>query len=113
MAQKQGLMVFGSDGNPILDITNRLTKICGEIDVVPANAMDGQAESGTVQCPELTNMGFWFMVTNYYLPSTIPDWYSFDYPDFDRPNVAGYFTWKYTGGTNTIKVGVHIIYGAF
>lgn len=114
MAQKQGLMVFNSDGNPILDITDRLTKISGEVDIIPANATDGNAESGTVQCPELANMPFWFIVTNYYLPSSIPEWSRFDYPSIKKNNNAdGFFTWKFDGKSNTVKVGIHIIYGVY
>ena len=33
MATKHGLVVFNSDGNIILDVTDRLTKISGEADI--------------------------------------------------------------------------------
>lgn len=112
MAVKQGLVVFNANGDPILDVTDRLTKICGEVDIIPADATDKQPESGTIQCPEIANIGFWFIVTNYYLPSSV-SYPSFDYPSIKRNNTSdGFFTWKYVG-IYLVKVGVHIIYGAY
>ena len=112
MAQKQGLMVFNSDGNPILDITDRLTKISGEVDIIPADPYDGVSESGTVQCADIVaGMNFWYIFTSIILPQmSEPE----NYKGIDLPSIqqysTGYFTWKYPTRPD-IKGGVHLVYG--
>lgn len=105
MAIKQGLVVFNSDGDPVLEITDRLTKYSGEVDIIP------QSDSGTVQCSELVaGMGFWYMVTGLHLPSmSEPALGEIEMPYITRND--GYFNWSYSG--RYTKAGVHIIYGVY
>lgn len=107
MAQKQGLMVFGSDGYPILEITDRLTKYSGEADIYPT------ADSGTIQCPDLTRgMGLWYFITNVYLSASEPILGDVETPYISATDAVGYFNWRYYSRSGT-RVGVHIIYGVY
>ena len=112
MATKHGLAVFNSDGNVILDVTDRLTKISGEADIIPANPTDGVRETGTIQCDDIVaGMNFWYMFTSIILPSmSEPANCRINFPTITRDG-NGYFTWKYPNSSGGIKAGVHIIYG--
>jgi len=110
MAQKQGLVVFNSDGNPILEISDRLTKYSGEVDIIPQTPSN-VAESGNVQCAELVaGMGLWYIITALHFPAIgEPILGQVETPYFTYHD--GYFTWSYSG--RRTKIGIRIIYGVY
>ena len=118
MAIKQGLIVNNSDGLPILELTDSLTKYSGEVDIIPQTQPTSETmayETGTVQCDELLyskHLGFWCLFTEIYMPSmTEPVSKSIEFPIIRRED--GYFSWTYVGNTGNLKAGVHIIYGVY
>lgn len=62
----QGLQVFDEDGDAVLDVTDRVTKILGEI-IIPKEMESG---TGTIEVPDLVKgTPFFFCVGNEVLKS--------------------------------------------
>ena len=107
----QGLQVF-ENNKVVLDITDRLTKYSGEVDIIPPQDSNPSV-SGTISLPELVpSVGLWYAITAIYLSNVSePILGELILPFIETSSTGGSFTWTYSGYGR--RADVHIIYGVY
>ena len=104
----QGLQVFDNQGNVVVDVTDRLTKVLGTA-TIPANTT-----SGTISNPLIvSDVSIWYVITKITFDER---WTRMDavmgLPVFTQ--VDGGIHWEYVPEQGYYyKAGVEIIYGVY
>lgn len=102
----QGLQVFDENGNVVVDITDRLTKVLGTASIRPTTT------AGTITDSLITeNVTLWYAVTNITYDEGVTAMNaSIKLPVITQIN--GGFSWEYVGNPR-LKAGIDIIYGVY
>lgn len=102
----QGLQVFDENGNVVVDITDRLTKVLGTASIRPTTT------AGTITNALInSNTTLWYVIANVeYSASTTSINADLELPVLTQTN--GGVHWEYVNNSN-YKAGIDIIYGVY
>lgn len=104
--QKQGLRIYDSSGNIMLDATTRLTKYIGTLSI---GTSDGSYTDDRLQDGE-----FWYMtlkLNDYKKCYGMTEKFTEFLPEITRQGNT--ITWKYTNQDTTYRTGLTIMYGVY
>ena len=104
--QKQGLRIYDSSGNIMLDATTRLTKYIGTLSI---GTSDGSYTDDRLQDGE-----FWYMtlkLNDYKKCYGMTNKFTEFLPEITRE--GNIIKWKYTNNDSTYRTGLTIMYGVY
>ena len=104
--QKQGLRIYDSNGNIMLDATSRLTKYLGTLSI---GTTDGSYTDNRLQEGE-----FWWVtlrLNDYKKCYGMKNQFTEFLPEITRQGTV--ITWKYTNQDTTYRTGLTIMYGVY
>lgn len=104
--QKQGLRIYDSNGNIMLDATSRLTKYLGTLSI---GTTDGSYTDDRLQEGE-----FWWVtlrLNDYKKCYGMKSQFTEFLPEITRQGTV--ITWKYTNQDTTYRTGLTIMYGVY
>ena len=120
MAQKQGLQIFSANGTKMFELTDRLSKYLGEVDIYPTSSSadcDGVLPMPT-DIEQYDVRPYWIVQKVYTSSISFSGDVHYVLPDVNYTRINGryYIKWAYTNNSiysRQVNLPVRVRYGFF